>query len=291
ADMSKEKKSLDSSIIAALIGVVGTIIVTLITLNANRPTPQPQATPFPTWTVPPTATITNTPVPTDTVPAGDPSSTPAPETPTPEPSVTPAPPEIGADWVNNCISGRWVVYGLSLQPDQENGCLIRPVDKFYTSSGHLAFTFADRVSSAQIYGLFAQLPADGTASLKFHLTEVSKGEVLIGIFSEPDANSRGMFLVIPSGNDVKKQKMLIRTMPNKDTFAQSNGPISSDSATYDVVFDYNEGSVSVKLKNNQINLGSVPMSSPNKWLFLGYQVLNGTNHLQADFFDLSVQPR
>ena len=43
------KSKIDSSIIAALIGVVGTITVTLITIFANRPTP-PQATVTPTST-------------------------------------------------------------------------------------------------------------------------------------------------------------------------------------------------------------------------------------------------
>src|SRR6266516_2484600 len=95
ADMSKNKRSMDPSIIAALIGVIGTITVTLITVYANRPAPQPPTTLPVTWTIPPTATIANTPVPTDTVPAGEPSSTPAPDTPTPEPTFTPTPPPIG----------------------------------------------------------------------------------------------------------------------------------------------------------------------------------------------------
>jgi hypothetical protein len=287
--MSNNKRSIDPTIVAALIGVVGTIIVTLITVYANRPAPQP--TPFPTWTIPPTSTSADTPVPTDTVPAGDPTSTPEPDTPTPEATPTPPPPAIGEDWVNNCISALWVLYPSGLQPEQENGCLVGPVDTFYTSGGHLAFTFSDTVPSAQIYGLFAQLPSDGTASLKVDLTEVSKGEVLIGIFAEPDVNSNGLFLVIPSNNNLRKQRMLIRTMPDKNTFAQTNGPIESETTTYDAFFDFNGGNVTVKLKNSQINLGSVPLNSPNKWLFLGYQVFNGTNNLRAEFFDLAVQER
>lgn len=84
--MSKEKKSLDSNVIAALIGVTGTIVVTLITVFANRPAPQSTVpTPFPTWTNVPTATIVNTPIPTETVPVGEPTSTPAPASPTRNP--------------------------------------------------------------------------------------------------------------------------------------------------------------------------------------------------------------
>ncbi len=289
--MSNNKRSIDPVIIAALIGVMGTVIVTIISLYANRIAPPPQPTPFPTWTIPPTSTITNTPIPTDTVPAGDSTSTPAPATPTPEPTFTPLPPAIGEDWVNNCISALWILYPSDLQPGQENGCLIGPVDQFYTSGGRLAFTFADTIPSAQVHGLFAQLPSDGTATLNVDLTQVSKGEVLIGIFAEPDISSKGLFLVIPSNNNVRRQRMLVRTMPNRRTFAQPNGPLESDSATYDVSFDFNGGSVNVKLKNNQINLGSVPLNSPNKWLFLGYQVFNGTNRLQVEFFDLAVQAR
>ena len=73
--MSTNKRSIDPAIIAALIGVTGTICVTIITLYANRivPPPQSQTTPLPTWTTPPPATITDTPAPTDTVPAGEPS--------------------------------------------------------------------------------------------------------------------------------------------------------------------------------------------------------------------------
>ncbi len=241
------------------------------------------------WTDAPTATITLTPVPTDTTLPGTPSSTPAPDTPTPQPTATIAPPVIGDDWANNCISAVWQPYPNNLQTEQKDGCYVPLVDKFYTANGHLAFTYSDRVQGAEIHGLFAQLPSNGTVRLKFHLTDVTKGEILIGIFSSADVNSNGVLLVIPSGKDVKQQRMLLRTMPNKNTFAQTSGAITSASATYDVAFTFDSGNINVKLQNNQINLGSVKISSPDKWLFVGYQAYNGVNNLQADFFNLSVQ--
>ncbi len=283
------KKSMDPAVLAALVTVLGGIIIALINVWSNRPASVPAtATPFPTWTDVPTATITFTPVPTDTVPAGQPSSTPAPDTPTPKPTDTPAPPVIGDDWSNNCISAVWQPYP-KIDTQQKDGCYKQLVDKFYTSNGHLAFTYSDRVSAAEIHGLFAQLPSNGTVSLQFHLTDVTNGEVLIGIFSSPDVNSNGVLLVIPSGKNVTKQRMLVRTMPNKNTFAQSNGPVASSSATYDATFTFDSGNINVKLQNNQINLGSVKIGSPDKWLFVGYQAYSGTNSLQADFFNLSVQ--
>src|SRR5688572_21611803 len=55
--MSESRRPrIDPSIIAALIGLVGTIIVTIISVRANRPDP-PQATPMPT----PFATNTTVP--------------------------------------------------------------------------------------------------------------------------------------------------------------------------------------------------------------------------------------
>ena len=286
------KKSIDPAVLAAIITVVGGIIVTLITTFANRPASvPPKVTPFPTWTDVPTATITFTPVPTDTVPAGQPSSTPAPDTPTPQPTDTPAPPVIGDDWANNCISVVWQPYPNNIQTQQKDGCYVPPVDKFYTANGHLTFAYSDRVQGAEIHGLFAKIPADGIVSLKFHLTDVTKGEVLIGIFSAPDANLNGVFLVVPSGKDLQQQRMLIRTMPDKKTFSQTNGPVVSSTTTYDAIFDYDSGKVIVKLKSGQYNLGSVKVVSAEKWLFIGYQAYNGTNNLQADFFDLAVQKR
>ncbi len=285
------KKSIDPAVLAAIITVTGGIIVTLITTFANRPAARPDPTIVPTWTTVPTATMADTPIPTDTVAVGEPTSTPVPDTPTPEPTFTPTPPPIGADWANNCISSLWKPYPSGTATEQKDGCLVQLVDKFYTTSGRLAFTFSERVSGAQVYGLFAPLPADGTASLKFKLKSVTKGEVLIGIFSAPDVNSEGMFLVIPEGKGVDNQRMLIRTMPNKKTFAQTGDPISSSTAEYDAFFDFNSGNVTVKLKSNQVNLGTVSVVSPEKWLFIGYQVLNGTNNLQAEFFDLAIQAR
>ena len=287
--MSKEKRSLDTNIIAALIGVSGTIIVTLITLFANRPAPPP--TPFPTWTPTATATIADTPMPTDTVPAGEATSTPEPKTPTPEPTFTPAPPEVGGDWSNGCISARWVAYPASIQTQQRDGCLSQPVDKFYINSGRLAFAFVGRVETASYYGLFTQLPVDGTVDLSVLINGISNGEVLAGVFAEPDINSSGALLVFPEVKNVKRQEVFLRTMPGMKFFSQPDDPLQADNSIYDVSFDFNAGTVKVKLHDKQIDLGSVPVSSPNKWLFIGYRVVSGSNNVAAEFFSPVIEAR
>ena len=284
------KKSIDPAVLAAIITVAGGIIITLISTFGNKLSFS-SPTPFPTWTIVPTATITGTPVPTDTVAAGEPTSTPAPDTPTPEPSATPPPPQIGSDWVNACISALWKPFPELPSLEEKDGCYVGLVGPFFTTNGHLAFAVNERASGSEFHGLFAQLPADGIVSLNFHLGAISKGSVVIGIFAAPSTDASGALLVIPSGKDINSHTMLLRTMPDNKTFAQSNGPVSSSSATYDVTFDFNTGSVNVKLKNNQINLGTINVVSTEKWLFIGYQEVNGPNNLQADFFDLAVQPR
>lgn len=288
-----EKRNLDPNVvIVAVIGLVGTIIAALIGVYGNRgSTPQPTAVPptavFYTNTVPPS------PMPTDTVPAGEPTSTPEPPTPTPEPLPTATIIPVGADWLQNCISPDWVPYPSNIEVgSDDNGCLIQPVDKFYTTTGRLEFSYDGRVSSAQIFGLFTKLPADGTVSLDVQLTNVTNGDVLMGVFESPDVDSNGAMIVIPASNNVtKKQNMILKTMPGQRTFAQTGDSLAADPPIYNVLFDFNGGSIGVKVINGQINLGSVTVVSGEKWLFLGYQVLNGTNTIQAEFLNLNISPR
>jgi hypothetical protein len=285
-DMSDKKRSIDPSIIAALIGVLGTIIVTLITLYANRPTPQPQPTPFPTWTTPPTATITNTPVPTDTVPAGEPTSTPLPDTPTPVPTVTPAPPTIGSDWANGCISVLWKPYPDTIQTTENNGCLVEPVDLFFAADGRLTFLASGRYGDTEVHGLFAPLPASGTVNVSSFLRSLQNGEIWMGVFAEPNVESQGMIIVIPPG-DIKKRMLVQKTMPGQ-TEVQQTAPFSQNPPLYDVQFEVGNGSVTTKILRDTV-FNAVPVGAGQQWLFVGYQVKKGNTRIDAEFLNLLVQ--
>lgn len=286
--MSGEKKSMDSAVLAAIITVAGGIIVTLITTFANRPSPQPPVpTVVSTWTNVPTATITNTPVPTDTVPAGEPTSTPAPPTATIAPSDTPAPPALGEDWANGCISALWQIVPAGAQTQQENGCLQQPVGDFTASNGRFSFLVNRKFSSAQANGMFAPLSGEGTVSLKVHLDILDKGEIWIGLFAEPSIDSQGVIMVIPAG-DVQKRLFVMKTMPGQSKAAQTQ-QFNQNSAVYDVKFTYNVGTVAVSAMNNGVVFNAVPVPSGKKWLFIGYQAANGVNGVGASFFDLVLK--
>lgn len=286
--MSTNKRSIDPSIIAALIGVMGTICVTVITLYVTQfmPKQQPQPTALPTWTIPPTAMDTLTPVPTDTVPVGEPTSTAAPDTPTPEATFTPAPPAIGSDWANGCISVLWKPYPSAIQTTANNGCLVEPVNVFFAADGRLTFLVSGRFDNDQVYGLFAPLPASGTVSINSFLNTLQQGEIWVGIFAEPDIKSQGTVVVIPPGN-VRQRTLVQRTMPGQNQ-VQESASYSRNPPLYDVVFQYSNGEVRTKVMGDT-EWKPVPVASAQPWLFVGYQVKSGNNRIDAEFLNLSVQ--
>ena len=289
--MSNSPRSrIDPAIIAALIGVCGTVLVTLLGLYANRlvPTPAPPtALPQPTWTVAPTFTDVPPPVPTDTVPAGNPSSTPAPDTPTPEPTMTPAP-KIGEDWNNSCISVLWTPYPpIEPPPSVTNGCLAQPIHSLFATSGRLEFVINGRFDNTEPYGMFAKLPANGTANIDMFLTNLQDGEVWLGVFAEPKIDAQGIIVVIPSG-DVKNRSLVVKTMPGQVKYLETQS-FPQISAVYTVEFQIASGSVkTVIMRDTPID--PLPVGSTEQWLFVGYQVKKGNNRMQAAFLNLRVTP-
>jgi len=278
-----ERKGISPEITAALIGVAGTIIVAIF-LNQPRSSSDSN-TPVPvviTATSPPTA------IPTDTVPPGESTSTPAPtDTPAPEPTDVP-PVAIGQDWVQGCISSLWQPYPVTIQAvEKGNGCLTQPVDVFFASDGRLAFLYEGRVSTEEIYGLFALLPSSGTVSLDISLKDLTNGDIWIGVFTEPDVNSPGMILVIPEGN-VKNRIIVQKTMPGQIK-KDSTASINSNPPIYGVELSFNSSSISGSVPSLKYNFTSISVPSENKWLFVGYRLVNGTNRIEAEFLNLSIK--
>jgi hypothetical protein len=291
-ETNSSSRKIDPSIVAALIGVVGTIVVTLITLNAQRNSIPTPASPV---VVEITSTSAPTPLPTDTVPPGADTSTPAPtDTPAPTSTSTDTPIPIlaaGDDWKAGCVSTVWQAYPSSTQPGDKDGCLFTPFNRFFTTNDGLAFIYDDTVSTAEIYGIFTKLPSSGTAGLNMTLdTSIAlvNGDILIGVFSAPDVNSDGALITIPQTNSPDRAKITFRDMPGFKDFSQSSGPVASLNGTYSILFDFNGGEVEAYVQQKQINLGSIPVVSAEKWLFIGYRVLLGWNQLKAEFSDLTI---
>jgi hypothetical protein len=298
-------RRIDPAIIAALIGVMGTVCVTIITLYVNyfgppiNPQPTVTVPVHPTWTTPPTATIANTPVPTDTVPAGDPTSTPVPDTPTPEPSFTPMPPAIGADWVNGCISVLWRPYPEMAQPTLGNGCLTQPilfpeqVNLFFTENGSLKFQVNRSFETIQVYGLFAPLPANGTVRIDTLLRRVQEGEIWMGVFAAPDITAQGLVAALPSGENMRNRPLVQKKMPEQVEVQRMESfpdDPTQDPPRYSIVFELSNGEVRIQ-KLGETEFSPVVLSSEQPWLFVGYQVTTGNSRIEAEFLNLLVQPQ
>ena len=304
--MSTNNRRIDPAIIAALIGVMGTVCVTIITLFANNfipstQTPQPSEVVQPTWTVPSTATIPNTPVPTDTVPAGDPTSTPVPDTQTPEPTLTPQPPAIGGDWANGCISALWRPYPDMAQPTLGNGCLApqilfpEQVNHFFLENGTLKFQVNRTFETTQVYGLFAPLPANGTVRIDTNLRRLQEGEIWMGVFAEPNLTSQGLVAALPSGENMRNRPLVQKKMPEQvEIFRVESFPDdpTQEPPRYSIVFQLNNGDVRIqKLSVSETEYSPVTLGTAQPWLFIGYQVVNGNNRIEGEFLNLLVTPQ
>jgi hypothetical protein len=232
------------------------------------------------------------------VPAGDPTSTPAPETPTPEPTFTPVPPAIGADWSAGCISSLWIPFPNTVPVTSNNGCLSQPVimsleqvNLFFTESGSLKFAVSREIASPQVYGLFAPIPANGLVRIDTLLRRVQQGEIWMGVFAEPNVTSQGLVAVLPQDENVRRIELVQRKMPeqteltNLESFAENP---TQDPPRYSLVFELSNGEVKIQ-DLGDTKFSSVALNSAQPWLFIGYQVLPGNARVDAEFLNLTIQ--
>lgn len=271
--------------LGVLLGVLATIFAPIIQDNLRQRN-QPTQTPI---IIVATPTV-STPVPTDTVPPGEPTSTPAPtDTPTPEPTFTPLPLEAGQDWLQNCISTVWKVYPASTSTSTNGTCYVEALaGVFSITDQHLNLFFDDKVTGEQTVGIFVKVPSNSIVDVNVHLEQIDVGELWVGIFARDDINSDGLLIAAPQGNP-NNSAFAIRTMPDND------GPLTSkfkkDNGNYLFSFDVVPSKVGVTIEK-YTTFNPVPVSSEEKWLFLGYRALFGnTNHIEGDFFDLKITPR
>ena len=285
----RKGRSLDSTIVAALIGGFVTIVVALITVFGNRLLSNPSSQPTATSPAPVANTATWTAVPTDTVPPGRPTSTPAPATETPTATITSiAPVPVGQDWMAGCISTFWKLYPADLKASpRDDGCWQEPLYVFSAENGDLDFLAQDADGST-IFGLFAPLPSEnGTVSFKVRLRDLNNVDLLMGVYAEPDVVSQGLLMTIPQGN-VKKRVIVQKDNINSYTTLQSTGNLDQGDG-YWFTFSYSLNSVRSTLNPNVFVTNPVSVPSAQKWLFLGYKVLNRSYRIDGTFFSLEVK--
>jgi len=291
--MSDRKSArIDPTIIAALIGLCGTVTVTLVTLFASQfklPSTPTSAPGVASPTISFTETPTNSPVPTDTVPPGEPTSTPAPATDTPTPSITPIPPvPLGEDWSAGCISTLWKPYPSTVPTiPLGNGCWQQPLHVFQAENGDLDFVAGRGDGGSEIYGLFAPLPESGSVTLTVQLQQLDNVDLLMGIFASPDVASQGLLIAIPNERTnklriVQKDNVIgYNTVQGTGTLDQGDG--------FSITFTFNADSAGSTVNPNLFVTNPVSIPSAQKWLFLGYKGLPGSYQLQGRFFSIMIR--
>jgi hypothetical protein len=245
------------------------------------------STPTPTVTATLTPTATNTPVPADTT-TPSPTLTPVPPTDTPVPTPTGVPPVLlGEDWIGGCISTLWSPYPSSVTAiERGDGCWKEPVHVFSAENGDLDFLAQRKNAPAEIYGLFALLPERGTVTIRIRLRELNNADLWMGIFAEPDVSSEGLLMILPSGN-VKKRVFVQKEVSNYETInstsllAQGNG--------FSISFSFTTNSARSMVNPSVFVTSSVPISSSQKWLFLGYKGLSGSYRVDGTFLSFELK--
>jgi hypothetical protein len=237
------------------------------------------------------ATATQAPViPTDTVPAGDPTSTPAPATNTPEPTFTftAIPPvDLGQDWSAGCISSSWKPYPASIPVSEKDGCLQEPVQAFSADGGSLSFLYSrNGTGGEEVYGLFAPLPESGSVTVFIRLKDLTNVDLWTGVFAEADINSQGILMTIPAGN-VNNRLIVQKEVPSYDNMQKTQMINQGDG--FIMTFEFNPVSVRALVNRNLFVTNPEPISSAKKWLFIGYKGLAGTYRIEGNFFNFELK--
>ncbi|NWG33316.1 MAG: hypothetical protein HXY42_02655 [Chloroflexi bacterium] len=284
------KRGPDPTIVAAIIGVAGTIIVTLISVYANRqPPPTPTITPI---------VVTATSMPTSALPTDTPlpqeptlTSLPPTDTPAPTETFTPVPPvALGADWPQGCISTLWRAYPAEIVPtDKGNGCWQEPVGKFTADGGGL-FIAGNRAQrgTPDLEGLFALMPESGEVTFKVRLRKANGVDFIAGIFTDANLESPAFVLSIPGDGNVSKLRIV-----QKDNLAGYNtitGTALLDQGDgYSITFNFSEANIGAKVNPFVFVFDSIPIPSLQKWLFIGYKSGEGAYEVDVIVSNFTVK--
>ena len=184
----------------------------------------------------------------------------------------------------------WRPYPETVQTTESNSCLTitDPLNLFFAGGGRLTFLVNRRFEQPQAYGLFAPLPANGTVSVSTFVRALSRGEIWMGVFAEPNIASQGLVMTISGGD---REKVLSQKIMPAQEVVRSIDSIPQVPPLYDVGFVLNNGEVTANALRNTITFDPVSLGSSQYWLFVGYQGLgeNDRVEIDAEFLNLVVQ--
>lgn len=238
----------------------------------------------------PTLTLIPSPIPTNTVPPGEPTSTPIPPTDTPTLTPSPIPPvPLGEDWMQGCISTVWSAYPESVIPvERGDGCWKEPIHAFSAENGDLDFLFERQNGEEEIYGLFVPLPVEsGSLTLTIRLRDLNNADLLIGIFAQPEVKSPGLLMSVLHGNVsrtvfIQRNPFNYETIQGTQNLDQGNG--------YSITFRFDNLSVRSIINPAVFFTDSFSLPASQKYLFIGYKGLRGYYRLEGTFLNFDLKP-
>jgi len=277
--MSKKNESSEETkkpfsnptVLAAIIGVIGTIIVTLITISpqiiaALKP---------PTETVTPTSTVsspaTNTPVPAtiESLPAAASTDTPPAPTETIAPSPTPVDPGI------TCLD-RWEIISSEaslVAPGASGDCKVANIPGLGISTSNAGLLFGQGSFREQgLFGIATSIPANATIRLRVEMTTLTQGEFWIALSNtpQPDAN---VLIFAPQSQygEVRYYLNQTETYNGRYYWEQLSSEVNfGEVPPYIYEFEFTTTGNEVDSEINLIDFSSQIVNLPN-YLFLGYR--------------------
>jgi hypothetical protein len=247
----------------------------------------PTPTPLATATSTSIAAATGTFAPTSSS-TPSPTLTPEPATHTVTPSFTVIPPvSLGEDWSAGCISTFWTPYPANITAfERGDGCWKEPLHVFSAENGDLDFLGQKKNAPAEIYGLFAPLPEQGTVTVRIRLRDLSNVDLWMGVFAEPDVMSQGLLMTIPSG-DVKKRVFVQKEISNYETINSTR--LLPQETGFSISFIFTPNSVRSIVNPSVFFTDPVSVPSSKKWMFLGYRGLGGSYRVDGTFLSFELK--
>jgi hypothetical protein len=92
-------------------------------------------------------------------------------------------------------------------------------------------------------------------------------------------------MTIPSGK-VSDRPLIAWQMPRMEKITSTQ--FLNQGSGFGVKFEFTAGSVRAVVLPNVFATNNYPITSAQKWLFIGFQAKNGNNRIEAYFFDLTV---
>jgi hypothetical protein len=288
SDTPAEGKSIPPNMLAIGAGAVVLLVIAIIAFSAlgnrgSNTVPTAEAT-QPSIIVEPTNAV-----PTQAAPTQAATEAAATEEPTPTFTFTPIPPvALGEDWGQDCVSTLWQPFPANYTPTQGNNGCWQSIRFFTASKGSLAFINSrSGIGNEEVFGLFAELPATGSVTVKVRLTDLTNVDILMGIFDEQNVTSDGLLITIPSGDP--KKRLLVNKNPSDYKTLDKTGFLDQGNG-YEVTFSFNASSASGVVEPNVYKFRSVPIGQPQKWLFLGFKGLRNTYRVEGMFVSLEKTP-